>query len=462
MAERSDLRTALAVAAGRGAAWASRTLGRGGGTNIAGVVARRLAPGVLQQLARRVDRGVVLIAGTNGKTTTARMLAAILEHADWRVVHNRAGANLVSGVTATLLRATLPADVAVLESDEAALPTIVAETAPRLVVLQNLFRDQLDRYGEIDTLARRWREVLGTLRAPSLILANADDPAVAAVGHGLPAPMVTFGIDDPSCASDSGAHIADSQFCRTCGARLTYTSRYYAHIGLYRCTACGLTRPAPRYRASRIVPRDDHGSDLTLELPAGPLMLTLPLPGLYNAANALAAAAAACELGVAPSVIAAALGQFSAAFGRLERVEIAGRTVLLALIKNPVGATETLRMIAASHREAVPHLLIVINDRHADGTDISWLWDAEFERLAGGVARVVVSGTRAADMALRLRYAGIDDECLVVEPDVAAALDALLAAPAGVSLVALPTYTALLDLRRVMTARGAVRPFWDD
>jgi len=461
MAERSDLRTTLAVAAGRGAAWASRALRRGGGTNIAGVVARRVAPDVLRQLARRVDRGVVLVAGTNGKTTTARMLAAILEHADWRVVHNRAGANLVSGVTATLLRAPLPADVAVLESDEAALPAIVAETAPRLVVLHNLFRDQLDRYGEIDTLARRWREVLGALRAPSLILANADDPAVAAVGHGLAAPMVTFGIDDPSRASDSGAHIADSQFCRACGARLTYTIRYYAHIGVYHCAACGLVRPTPRYRASRIVPRDDQGSELTIQLPAGPLTFTLPLPGLYNAANALAAAAAASELGVAPPVIAAALAQFSAAFGRLERVDVAGRPLLLALIKNPVGATETLRMIAEAHPVA-PHLLVTINDRHADGTDISWLWDAEFERLAGSVARVVVSGTRTADMAVRLRYAGVADERLVVEPAVAAALDALLAAPADVPLVALPTYTALLDLRQVMTARGWVRPFWDD
>ena len=492
----ATLRTAAAIAAGRAAGTLSRTLRLGGGTSLPGTVARRIAPDVLHTLASALPQGVAVLSGTNGKTTTTRMVAAVLEASGRRVLHNRAGANLVSGLTTTALaRSSLAgkvrADIGLFETDEAALPAAVAETQPRLVVIVNLFRDQLDRYGEVDTLAQQWRVALATLPATSTVLLNADDPAVADLGEGLAAQVRYYGLDDPAQASDAGSHIADSQFCQRCGARYVYDLAFYAHIGHYHCPNCGHRRPEPHFRLARLALNGTVSSHLLLTFPGGALELTLPLPGLYNALNALAATSAALLLGVEAATVRSALEGFSAAFGRIERVQAGpgGAEMLIALIKNPVGATETVRMLTTGIENAELriektgntslsqfsilnsqlNLLIAINDRDADGTDVSWLWDAEFERLAatlpGGaplVARAVVSGTRADDMAVRLKYAGADPQRIAVVPDLPQALDAALAAlPPGATLTVLPTYTAMLELRAELVRRGWARPFWE-
>ena len=493
-----DLRLTAAIAAGKAAGLASRMLRRGGGTTLPGVVARRIAPDALRRLSAALPDGVVLMGGTNGKTTTTRMLAAILSDAGRKVLHNRAGANLVSGLTATALAGStlggrVRADIGLFETDEAALPRALDETQPRLVLLHNLFRDQLDRYGEVDSVARNWRAALERLPAGAIVLLDADDPAVAALGDGLAARVLYYGLEDTRHAIGAAVHIADSQFCRNCGAPYHYTASFYAHIGHYGCERCGLRRPAPDFRLERLELAGAAGSRLYLSFPAsggtdtarGYLEIGLPLPGLYNALNALAATAAALLLGVAPARIRGTLEQFSAAFGRIERVDANGKPLLLALIKNPVGASETIRMLVSSQQieneelrtentevsalsqfstlNSQLHLMVAINDRYADGTDVSWLWDADFERLEGRVAHAVVAGTRAADMAVRLKYAGVEPERIAVEPDLARALDAALASlPAGATLYALPTYTAMLDLRAELARRGWVRPFWED
>ncbi len=455
----------LAIAAGKGAGLLSRTLGRGGGTTLPGTVARRLYAHTLRALSASLPDGVTLVAGTNGKTTTARMLAAILAADGRPPLHNRAGANLVSGLTATAVAgsdlAGRPlAAIGLFETDEAAFPQALAETAPRLVLLHNLFRDQLDRYGEVDTIAQTWRAALATLPATATVLLNADDPLIASLGDGLAARVRFYGIEDTRHVSDATSHIADSQFCRRCGAPYVYSARFYGHIGHYACRQCGLARPAPHYALTSVELDGTSGSRLTIALPHGELALNLPLPGLYNAANALAAAAAASELGAQPPIIQTTLASFASAFGRVERIDAGGRPLLLALIKNPIGASETVRMLAGA---APLQLLVVINDRDADGTDVSWLWDADFETLAGLVAGAVVSGTRAADMAVRLKYAGVAPEQIVLEPELAAALDAALAAlPPGQTLYALPTYTAMLELRAELVRRGWAKPFWED
>ncbi|HMP40898.1 MAG TPA: MurT ligase domain-containing protein [Roseiflexaceae bacterium] len=466
---RPALRLIAAILAGKAAALASRAFGRGGGTTLPGVVARRIEPVTLARLCALLPQGVPLVAGTNGKTTTTRMVAAALAAADRRVLHNRAGANLVSGLTATALAGSgidgrPRADIGLFETDEAALPQVIAETAPRLVLLHNLFRDQLDRYGEIDTIAANWRAALATLGAGATVLLNADDPAVAMLGEGLTARVRYYGIDDLRHAAGGGEHIADAQFCRACGTRYQYLARFYAHVGHYRCPGCGRERPTPHYRLARIEPAGIGGARLLLGLPDGGMEMQLPLPGLYNAANALAAVATARELDTPAGAIRQALEGFSAAFGRIERIDAAGRPLLVALIKNPVGASETVRMLVeASSAAAGLHMLVVINDRHADGTDVSWLWDAEFERLAGVTGRVVVSGTRAADMAVRLKYAGIDPARMTVVEALPAALDTALAQlPPGAMFCALPTYTAMLELRTELVRRGWARPFWED
>ena len=514
-----DLRLAAAIAAGKAAGLASRALHAGGGTTLPGVVARRIAPDTLRRLSAALPQGVVLVGGTNGKTTTTRMLATILGDDGRKVLHNRAGANLVTGLTATALAGSglsgrLRADIGLFETDEAALPHALEETQPRLVLLHNLFRDQLDRYGEVDAIAASWRAALERLPADATVLLNADDPAVAALGEGLPVRVRYYGLEDTRHAAVVATHIADSQFCRRCGARYHYDAIFYAHIGHYACERCGQRRPTPDFRLERLQLEGTAAARLYLSFPIAlgryggqalyglnlgsptpaPTALPeprayveihLPLPGLYNALNALAAVAAALVLGVGPARARATLERFSAAFGRIERIDAAGRPLLLALIKNPVGASETVRMLTEGLRtesrglsnddsawttqssvlspQHSLHLLVAINDKHADGTDVSWLWDADFERLAGRVAEVVVSGTRAADMAVRLKYAGVESERVAVEPDLARALDmALSRLPDGATLYALPTYTAMLDLRAELARRGWVRPFWED
>jgi UDP-N-acetylmuramyl tripeptide synthase len=472
-----DVRLLLAVAAGKSAGVASRVLRRGGGTTLPGVVARRIDPQALRKLAASLPQGVVLVSGTNGKTTTTRMIAATLADGGLAPLHNRAGANLISGVTATALAgASLdgrpPARIGLFETDEAAFPGIAAETAPRLVVLHNLFRDQLDRYGEVDTVAQGWRSALERLPATTTVLLNADDPAVAALGAGLSARVRYYGLNDLRHASGAAAQIGDARFCRRCGAPYRYTALFYAHVGHYGCDACGAARPTPAYALERLDLRGADDAILYLTFPGGAMELHLPLPGLYNAINALAAIAACLELGVPAPRIRATLERFDAAFGRIERVDAGGRPLLIALIKNPIGATETIRMLTdalnverstLSVQRATLHLLILINDRHADGTDVSWLWDAEFERLAGHVAHATIGGTRAADMAVRLKYAGVELERLTVVDDPAGALDAALERlPPGATLYALPTYTAMLDLRAELVRRRWARPFWED
>ncbi len=472
-----DLRLLLAVAVGKSAGIASRVLRRGGGTTLPGVVARRIDPQALRKLAAMLPQGVALVSGTNGKTTTTRMIAATLADDGRAPLHNRAGANLISGVTATALAgASLNgrtcARIGLFETDEAAFPGIAAETSPRLVVLHNLFRDQLDRYGEVDAVAKGWRSALERLPATTTVLLNADDPAVAALGEGLSAKVRYYGLNDLRHASGAAAQIGDARFCRRCGAPYRYEALFYAHVGHYRCDACGAARPTPDYALERL---DLHGAEtatLYLTFPGGAMELHAPLPGLYNAINALAAVAACRELGVQAPRIRATLERFDAAFGRIERVDAGGRPLLIALIKNPVGATETIRMLTDALnverstfnvQRSTLHLLILINDRHADGTDVSWLWDAEFERLARGVAHATVGGTRAADMAVRLKYAGIEPERMTVVDDLAAALDvALSRLPPGATLYALPTYTAMLDLRAELVRRRWARPFWED
>jgi UDP-N-acetylmuramyl tripeptide synthase len=426
---------------------------------------------VLSELVTALPNGVILLTGTNGKTTTTRMIAGILAAHGIVPLHNRAGANLVEGLTTTALMQTTflgkpRATIGLFETDEAALPVALAETHPRLVVIHNLFRDQLDRYGEVDSLAQAWRVALQTLPSTSTVLLNADDPAVAYLGDNLAARVVYYGLEDRTHATGAAAHTADSQFCRRCGTRYDYPLAFYGHMGHYTCPACGHSRPSPHIRLERLLLQGAESSQLFITYAGGAMELHLPLPGLYNALNALAASATGLVLSIAPATIRQELEHFHAAFGRIERVQagVGGAPLLIALIKNPVGASETVRMLKDSCPATAQslHILIAINDLYADGTDVSWLWDADFEPLAPLTAHITVSGTRAADMAVRLKYADVPTTAMLVEPDVPSALDKALAQlPTGATLFILPTYTAMLTLRDDLARRGWVRPFWE-
>ena len=455
-------RTTLAVVAGKLARTTSRRTGRGG-TALPGLVAERLDPQVVSHLAAQLDQ-VVLVTGTNGKTTTARMLARILSADGRRVVHNRAGSNLMRGIAATLIESAdltghlPPQRVGVFEVDEATLPAAAVALRPRLLLLGNLHRDQLDRYGEVETVRARWLRTLEQLPPEAVVALNADDPLVASLAGAVRGRVLLFGIDDP--LPSVADHAADALWDPATGADYVYDRIFYAHIGHWRCADGSAARPAPQVRATQIDRADPERIAFDLHTPAGTTRVLLPLVGLYNVYNALAAATAAQALGVALTTTAQALSEPAAAFGRQERLLVNGHPVRILLGKNPAGLTEALRTL--QRPGARHHLLVLLNDGIADGTDVSWIWDTEWEALAPFVQSLVVGGTRARDMALRLAYAGLPAPAPPVHHAIGAALaQALEALPVGEELVVLPTYTAMLDVRARLARLAGAQPIWE-
>ena len=432
---------------------AIRAAGRGG-TTAPGRLLLAIDPGAIRELGGRLGDGAVLVSATNGKTTTASMIAAALERAGTPVVRNRAGSNMHWGVATALLDAgRSPDELGLFEVDEAWLERMADELDPRMLVLSNLFRDQLDRYGELETLADRWAEVTAARDGRSDLVLCADDPLVADLGRDR-SRVTYFGVDDDSLALPELQHAADSKHCRRCGHPYVYDAIYMGHLGHYRCTNCGRRRPDSDVAAERVVLHGMAGSTIHMRTPAGRAEVKLPLPGLYNVYNALAATAAALGLGATLEQVAAALGRLDAVFGRVERIPVGGRDLAILLVKNPAGANEVLRTLTLE--EGSLDLWLALNDGIADGRDVSWIWDADFELLTGRVARVTCSGTRAEEMALRLKYAGIDTP-IATDRDLGRSLDAALAVGDGKPLYALPTYTALLDLRDLLADRGVAR-----
>jgi len=449
------------LTAARAIGVASRASGRGGGTTLPGRVLLRLEPEALRRLGRRLDAGTTLISATNGKTTTAGMIAAALEADGRHPVHNRAGSNMTWGVATALLEQR--GREGLFEVDEAWLSQVSLQLDPSVMVLGNLFRDQLDRYGEMESLAEDWAKTVASRTGRTRFVLNADDPAIADLGRdeaGEPREGVTyFGIEDSSQALPELQHAFDAKHCRRCGHPYVYERAFVGHLGHYSCANCGATRPAPEVAATAIELHGMEGSLVTLRTAHGELRLRLPLPGLYNVYNALAAVAAAIELGVPRERISPALAGMRAAFGRVETIDVAEKQLSILLIKNPAGANEVLRTLLLEAGGDGLELWIGLNDRIADGRDVSWIWDADFELLEGAVRRVVCAGTRAPEIALRLKYAGWPAEAIEVVPEIGASLDHALAAAPG-RLFALPTYTALLELRKLLADRGLAKEFW--
>jgi UDP-N-acetylmuramyl tripeptide synthase len=454
---RLPLPLAAEIALARGAGRLSRLTRAGGGTTFPGKLLSKVDPGAVDRLAARLPLGSALISATNGKTTTAAMAAEILG-GRVRLAHNSSGANLVSGVASTLLDAR-GAELGLFEVDEAAFPEVAERVRPRAVCLGNLFRDQLDRYGELEHVAARWRSAVQALPAEAALAVNGDDPQVGELARDRPGAVV-FGVDDPSCARPSLQHAADSKYCVRCGTPYEYAAAYVGHLGDYRCPACGHARPALAVVARDIRLQGLESAAFRLDTPAGARDVRLRLPGLYNVYNALAAAALTGALGSSLDEIASGLGRFNAAFGRFERIAVGDRGLLMLLIKNPAGANEALRTIVDGGAPSVA--VIALNDAIADGRDVSWIWDVDFEPLLGRLQRLVATGDRAAELALRFKYGGMDEDAIEVIPSLEQALDrGLELTPEGGELVVLPTYTAMLALRKIVVGRGFVRPYWE-
>ena len=447
------MRLAAEIAAARAVAGLSRLVGAGAGMTVPGKLLSKLDPGAIDKLAARLPAGTAVVSATNGKTTTSAMVAEILRPR-FRLAHNRSGANLVSGVASTLLSAG-DAELGLLEVDEGALPEVIRRVQPRAVLLANLFRDQLDRYGELELIAERWREAVAALPSPTAVVLNADDPQVGSLSTGA----VHYGLDDPSVARPALQHAADSKYCIECGTPYEYAAAYVGHLGDYRCPRGHHSRPPLDVAARSIVLEGLERASFDLVTPEGTRRVELALPGLYNVYNAVGAAALARALGASLDEIVAGLGRFSAAFGRFERIPVVDKQLLLLLIKNPAGANEAVRTLVEGRPPRVA--VVALNDAIADGRDVSWIWDVDFEPLLGGLDRLVASGSRAAELALRFKYGGMERGIEVVG-DLAAALDrGLELTPDGGELVVLPTYTAMLALQRIVAERGLAKRYWE-
>ena len=450
---RPRMRLAAEIAAARAVAGLSRLVGAGAGMTVPGKLLSKLDPGAIDRLAARLPAGTAVVSATNGKTTTAAMVAEILRPR-FRLAHNHSGANLVSGVASTLLAAG-GAELGLLEVDEGALPEVMRRVRPRAVLLGNLFRDQLDRYGELELIAERWRAAVDALPQSTIVVLDADDPQVGSLGTG-----VHYGLDDPSVARPALQHAADSKYCIRCGTPYDYAAAYVGHLGDYRCPKCGHARPPLQVAARAIELHGLERAAFDLVTPDGTRRVELALPGLYNVYNAVGAAALAQALGASLDEVVDGLGRFSAAFGRFERIPVDDRRLLLLLIKNPAGANEAVRTLVEGRPPRIA--VIALNDAIADGRDVSWIWDVDFEPLLPELDRLVATGGRAAELALRFKYGGLDEDAIEVEPDLARALDrGLELTPAGEELVVLPTYTAMLAFQRLVAERGLAKRYWE-
>ena len=433
-----------------------------GGTAMPGRIALKICPNLLSALSHHVK--TVAVTGTNGKTTCSRMIEEAFSESGLLYFANRSGANLMSGVTTEFvmnctLRGKMKKDYAVIECDEAAARSVFGQLKPRVIVVTNLFRDQLDRYGEITHTLSNIRD--GIRDVPDALLClNADCSLTASLSEdGLPNPILWFGIDASAALKAAPSLLSDASHCIRCKAEYEYDYHTYAHLGGFRCPQCGYHRHLADYAVTKILLMDEKHSEVLLKTPNGEISMTINLPAGYNLYNAVASVCASQAMGIDLNICITALSRFSCGFGRMESFPLAGGTRMI-LIKNPAGCSQALEYLSGIRTEYI--LVVCLNDRGADGTDISWIWDADFEQLgpmSKWIQKLYVSGDRADDMRLRLKYAGLPDEKITVEYSPEKLTESLTKETLPVYIM--PTYTAMLDLRTVIVHRCGGAEFWE-
>jgi UDP-N-acetylmuramyl tripeptide synthase len=443
----------LAIIAGKLSAKAIRMAGAGLGSNLPGRVSRAVSPTVLSNLAKQARKGVVAVSGTNGKSTTSGFVSSVLRAGGNQIAHNRQGANLVPGITASLIDAAswggkLSVDYCLMETDEAALPLVAKEVRIETILVTNLFRDQLDRFGELDTTASLINKGIAVNNSTAVL--NADDPNVAQLAPD--SKRVFYGVQtltDVPVGGDDG--VRELSYCAKCGNEYSYEQLFYGQLGHYVCKGCGFGRTAPSIYAENVRVHAT-GSNFDVVHDGGRFNVDVKLPGLFNVYNALAAAALGLTLGLPDEAIKTGIEGYTTLFGRSERWQIRGKTALIQLIKNPAGASQAVR---AAVTDPNARILVAINDNYADGRDVSWLWDAEFELMSTHTKPIFVSGVRCYDMGIRLKYGGVPQENVRVIAGLEEALTTALNETAeGETLWILPTYTCLLELQRIAKTMG--------
>lgn len=461
-------RLAFAISAGKLAGASGRFFHIGGGTSLPGMIARRIDPNVLKSVVGASKAKKIVIAGSNGKTTTARMTAAIADADGRKVSQNRTGSNLLQGVTSVIVNfadifGRLDSDVLLFEIDEATIPLAVPEIQPDVVVITNIFRDQLDRYGELYAVAQALNKMLEELPESATILLNGNDPQVANFGQNAKAKRIFFGLETKEVGTPVPEQSADIIRCIHCNSDLVYEVAYMSHLGIYRCPECGYTLPKLDIAATSVqLAADGEGpTHVTLRTPQGEMKLEIPLPGLHNVYNAAAAIGATMAAGFDMEKAQTALSHIRTAFGRLEKIQAGDKTIYLTFVKNPTSFNLMLRLIA--QHPGKKHLLLAASHTVVDGEDFAWLWDVELEEIAQDILDAVCSGNKPEELAMRLKYAEVPTERITLIPEREAALDAALKhVESGGTLYIMSSYTPTQELRRIMQKRGWVRHFWEE
>lgn len=461
-------RLSLAISAGKLAGASGRLLRIGGGTSLPGLIARRIDPDVLKSVVGASKARKIVITGSNGKTTTARMTSAMAANNGKRVSHNREGSNMLQGVTSVAVNfadifGRLNSDVLLFEIDEGTMPLAMPEISPDVVVITNIFRDQLDRYGELYSVAKALDKTLENLPESATILLNGNDPQVANFGQKAKANRVFYGLETTEVGTPVPEQSADVIRCIHCQEDLQYKVAYLSHLGLYRCPNCGYTLPPLDIAATsiKLAPDGQGPTHVELRTPQGNMTLEIALPGLHNVYNAAAAIGASLAAGFEKEKLPTALASIKPAFGRLEKIQAGDQTIYLSFVKNPTSFNLILRLIA--QHPGKKHILLAASHTIVDGEDFSWLWDIDLEEVAQDFADVVCSGNKPEELAMRLKYAEVPPDKISQDAHLESALDVALknAGPGG-TLYILSSYTPTNELRRIMQKRGWVKHVWQE
>lgn len=437
-----NFRLGLAVATAKIITGIVKLFKLGSASVLPGEIASRFHPQLLNLLSTQLSQGLILVVGTNGKTTTSLLLKDILVNNGYKVIHNSTGANLINGLITCLIMYSnlwgkLTADYAILEVDENVLPLALKQCNPTHILALNLFRDQLDRYGEVDTISYRWQSSIEPLNQDTIIILNGDDPTLCYLGQNLSQKVLYFGLNEPELYLEEIPHAVDSIYCPKCGTSLEYEGVYLSHLGDYDCPKCDFTK-------SKLDVNSSEWSQILI--------------GVYNKYNTLAAGLVAETINIEREIINETINNFKAAFGRAEELTIKDKKVRILLSKNPVGMNETIRAVNDIRQVNLScPILMVLNDRTPDGTDVSWIWDVDTEKLVEMGGNIVVSGDRVYDMALRLKYSLDTLESsmnLIVEETLQNAINkALELTPTNETLYIIPTYSAMLEVRKILIGR---------
>ncbi|HEY9062424.1 MAG TPA: Mur ligase family protein [Pseudobacteroides sp.] len=443
---------------------------RRGGTTLPGKIALKLYPGFIKEITHNFK--IIMVTGTNGKTTTSRIISQILNENDIEFISNKSGANLVSGIATTFLdsidiKGNSSCSHALLEIDEAAFKSLSNFVEPDILVVTNFFRDQLDRYGELYTTLNGVKAGIAKHSKTKLVL-NADDSLCASIGKETDKEVVYYGVNNNACDSLEENINNDASFCLYCQTRYEYQSHIYGHLGEFSCPACGYRRPQSTVNCVKVLELNPEYSNIhfsinsTGEDKSKMWDARVNLPGLYNVYNALAAAACGSLLNLPVENTIKAMGKFECGFGRMETINAGSKKIRLILVKNPTGFNQVLNYLLTEDKQM--QLAFLLNDNLADGTDISWIWDVDFEKLEKiqhNVGTVYASGIRAEDMAVRLKYAGVYTNKICIIKDYKELIStALENTPEGQNLYILPTYTAMTELRKFLKNKFGLKEFW--